>query len=191
MIISITGGPGTGKTSVGKILAKRLGFRFYSVGALRGKLAMDRNLTIDELNTFGETDSSTDNPVDEYQRELGIKEDDFVIEGRLSWHFIPHSFKVFLTCDIEEASLRIYNAQKSNPEDRQDESTYNSAEDAKKAILNRVASDVIRYKKYYDIDYRDASHYDLVIETGPIQSAEAVADVVEKAVRGVNPDLSI
>src|SRR5689334_16245543 len=98
MIISITGAPGTGKTSVGKLLAKRLGYNFYSVGDLRGKMAMERGLTIDELNKLGEKDASTDTMADDYQRELGRKEDNFIIEGRLSWHFIPHSFKVFLKC---------------------------------------------------------------------------------------------
>lgn len=186
MIISITGGPGTGKTSVGKELAKRLGYRFYSVGALRGDIALQRGLTIDELNRVGETDATTDNPVDEYQRQLGKKEDDFVIEGRLSWHFIPHSFKVFLTCGLDEAARRIYTARLTHPDERKDEPPYASLEDAKTAIQNRIASDVRRYQKYYGIDYRDSSHYDLVLDTTEIAGVRAVTDLVENAVRAAS-----
>jgi len=183
MIISIAGGPGTGKTSVGKELAKRLGYQFYSVGALRGELALKRNVTIDGLNEIGETDASTDNPVDTYQRELGEREDSFVIEGRLSWHFIPHSFKVLLTCDLDEATRRVFNARRAHPEDRQDEELYASVEETKKAIQRRVESDVRRYKKYYDVDYRDPLQYDLVLETATISGSDAVTDIVEKEVR--------
>ena len=183
MIISITGGPGTGKTSVAKLLAERLGYKFYSVGGIRGQMAIERGITINELNTLGETDPSTDVPVDDKQRELGTTEDNFVIEGRVSWHFIPHSFKVLLTCDTDEAARRIYEARKAQPEDRQDEPEYASIDDVKTAIEERVASDVRRYQKYYNIDYRDPAHYDFVLETAPIKGFEAVTDLVEAAAK--------
>ena len=94
MIISISGVPGSGKTSVGKLIAEQKGWPFYSIGGLRGKMALDRGITLDELNRLGETDPTTDTSVDDYARELGKKEDNFVIEGRLSWYFIPHAFKI-------------------------------------------------------------------------------------------------
>ena len=50
MIITISGKPGAGKTTVGKAVAARLGLEFYSMGDLRGKMASDRGLTIDELS---------------------------------------------------------------------------------------------------------------------------------------------
>jgi cytidylate kinase len=183
MIISITGAPGTGKTSVGKLLAKRLGYNFYSVGDLRGKMAMERGMTIDELNKLGEKDASTDTMADDYQRELGTKEDNFIIEGRLSWHFIPHSFKVLLTCATSEAARRVFEARKHESEGRQDEREYHSVADAEKTLTERVASDVVRYQTHYGIDYRDTAHYDLVIDTTDIQGVEAVTDQVEQALR--------
>jgi cytidylate kinase len=184
MIISITGGPGTGKTSVGKLLAERLGYNFYSVGDLRGKMALERGMTIDELNAQSESDPQSDTTVDDYQRALGTKEDNFVIEGRLSWHFIPHSFKVFLTCDLKKAAERIFHARKHDIEGRADEAVYTSVEEAEQAILHRIASDTLRYQKYYSLDYRDPSHYDLVVDTTHIQGVPAVTDLVEKGARG-------
>lgn len=176
MIITIAGAPGSGKTSAGKILAAKLGMPFYSVGGLRAKMALDRGMTIDELNRLGETDKTTDTEVDDYQRELGEKDGNFVIEGRLSWHFIPNSFKVFLDCDPAEAARRIYAVQQSSTNRRADEPVYASAEEAKAAIIDRVASDVRRYAAIYGVDYRDTAHYDLVFDTthmaGPEDTAE-------------------
>lgn len=178
MIITIAGAPGSGKTSAGKILAAKLGMSFYSVGGLRAKMALDRGMTIDELNRLGESDKTTDTKVDDDQRELGLKEDNFVIEGRLSWHFIPNSFKIFLDCDPMEAAKRIYMVQQSTANRRADEPVYANVEEAKAAIIDRVASDVRRYAAIYGVDYRDLSQYDLVFDTtnmhGPDETAEAL-----------------
>jgi cytidylate kinase len=179
MILSISGVPGSGKTSVGKILAEKLGMNFYSVGGLRGKMALERGISIDELNKIGEQDATTDTSVDDYQRELGTKEDDFVIEGRLSWHFIPTSFKIFLTCDPKESARRIFEGQRARDgKERGDEKVYESVEETQKAIENRVASDMLRYQKYYQLNYQDSSNYDLVLDTtsmkGPDETATAI-----------------
>jgi cytidylate kinase len=178
MILSISGVPGSGKTSVAKLLAKRLGMNMYSIGDLRGKMAKERGVTIDELNAIGENDATTDTSVDDYQKELGNKEDNFVIEGRLSWHFIPHSFKIFLTCDESQAAQRIYEAKKSSKSERSDEPLYSSEQDALDAIKKRITSDKLRYKKYYDLDYQDPKNYDLVVDAGKTKSAEETADII-------------
>lgn len=175
MIISISGVPGSGKTSVGKLLAERLDFKFYSMGGLRGKMALERGLTIDQLNALGEKESFTDTEVDDYQRELGKNEDGFVIEGRLSWHFIPHSFKIFLDCDPAEAARRIYEARRCETE-RSDEPCYANVEEARAELDRRIASDVRRYEKYYGVDYRDPVNYDLVLDTTKMRGPEETAD---------------
>ncbi len=182
MIISLSGMPGSGKTSVAKILAQKLGMAFYSMGELRAKMAMERGLTIDELNALGEKDPTTDTRVDDYQKDLGKKEDNFVIEGRLGWFFIPHSFKVFLVCDPKEAARRVMEAKKKN--ERPDESNHLDLEKIEEELAHRTASDVIRYRKYYGIDHRDPSHYDFVLDTtrfsGPEQTASTIIDELKK-----------
>jgi cytidylate kinase len=178
MILSISGVPGSGKTSAAKLLATSLGMKFYSVGDLRGKMALERGMTIDQLNALGEIDPSTDHDADEYQRKLGEMEDGFVIEGRLSWHFIPHSFKVLLLCDPTEAAKRIYASQKSVATRRQDEPEYADVDHAKRELEKRMASDRLRYRKYYDLDYQDTKNYDLVVDTTMLKSAQETAEVI-------------
>lgn len=176
MILTISGVPGSGKTSTGKLVAEQLGYSFYSIGGLRAKMAEERGVTIDELNALGEKDHSTDTGVDEEQRRLGETQDNFVVEGRLSWYFIPQSFKVFLTCDPDEAARRIYLAKKKG--DRNDEPSYTDIEDSRKHLDDRMASDTRRYQKIYGLNYQDESHYDLVVDTtkltGPEQTAERI-----------------
>ena len=71
MIITISGVPGSGKSTAGKSVARKLGYEYVSMGDFRGKMAMERGLTIDELNKLGEKEDWTDRQADEYQRELG------------------------------------------------------------------------------------------------------------------------
>lgn len=180
MIISISGVPGSGKTTVAKRLAEKCGMPFYSIGGLRGSMAIERGMTIAALNMLGETDKTTDTSVDEYQRNLGATKDDFVIEGRLSWHFIPHSFKIFLDCDPHVAAQRIFHARLHDAEgsDRLDEPLYANVEQAQQEIKKRMASDDLRYAKYYGVNYRDSSHYDLVVDTTNMVDAEATTDAI-------------
>lgn len=178
MIISISGDPGSGKSTVAKIISAKLSLNHYSMGDLRGKMAVDRNLTIDELNRLGENDSFTDTEVDEYQRELGKKEDNFIVDGRLSFYFIPHSFKVYLTVDAVVAGERIFKAPK-----RPDEKNYANVADVVNTTKARVESDKKRYMKYYKIDYTDKLQYDLVIDTtklSPEEVAKNIIAVIEK-----------
>ncbi len=176
MILTISGVPGSGKTSVAKILAERLKMPFYSIGGLRGKMAEERGISIDELNKIGEKDPMTDTTVDEYQRKLGETSDNFVIEGRLSWHFIPKSFKIFLSCDPDESAKRIFSSRKAG--ERPDEQAYATWEEARRELDERTASDVRRYGSIYGLDYRNPSNYDLIVDTtkktGPEDTAETI-----------------
>ncbi len=178
MIITLSGLPGAGKSTLKNLLAERLGLKKYSMGDLRGKMAEDRGMTIDELNKLGETEAFTDKDVDEYQRKLGETEEDFVIDGRLSWYFIPKSFKVFLDVDPLVAAERILTDRKANP-NRSDEPEYQSVEEVKNTIATRLASDQARYQKWYGIDFLNRSKYDLVIDTSQIGTKETLGKVLD------------
>ena len=172
MIVTISGLPGSGKSTVGRLLAKRLGYKFYSIGDLRGKWATERGMSINELNKLGEREEWTDRKADEYQAELGKKEDHFVIDSRLSFHFIPHSFKVFLTVDLHTGAKRIMK------DERQDEPA-DSLEGLTKGLESRIRSDDSRYKKLYGLDFQDSTNYDLVIDTTEFSPEEVVSRIMK------------
>ena len=162
MIIAIAGVAGSGKSTIAHMLADRLDLPRYSVGALRGKMAIERGITIEELNKLGEQEAFTDTEVDAYQTELGKSGESFVIDGRMSWHCIPHAFKVFLNVDRDEGARRVFSAPK---EGREDEKSYSSLDELKEALQERNASDQRRYQKYYGVDFLNLKNYDLVIDT--------------------------
>jgi len=172
MIITIGGRSGAGKTSVAHTLARRLGYRFYSMGDLRGRMAMERGITIDELNEIGKKESWTDKEVDEFQKKLGKKEDRFIIEGWLSFYFIPHSFKVFLDVNSEAAAKRIFKNQ------RPDEEPQESAREVLKMVKKRMAESQKRYRKYYGVDCFCEECYDLVINTTNLTISQVVSKII-------------
>lgn len=184
MILSLAGDPGSGKTSVAKILGERLGYRWYSMGDLRGKMAIERGMTLEEFNTMGETDASTDTIVDDYQKKLGETEDNFIIDGKLGWHFIPHSFKLFLSCDLNEAARRIFAAHLAKDGSRTDEKAAETVEEVRASLDRRIASDATRYQKHYGLIVRDKSQYDFVFDTthcsGPQETAEKILGVLRE-----------
>jgi CMP/dCMP kinase len=174
MIITISGFPGSGKTNVGKQLAKILNYKFYSMGDLRGEIATKKGITINELNKLGETEQWTDKEIDDYQKELGKKEDNIILEGRLSFHFIPNSKKIFLNVTPEIGANRIFK------DNRDDEDISETIEDLKTKIQERINSDTLRYKKYYNIDSYNTTHYNIIIDTSNITIQETVEQILKQ-----------
>ncbi|MCH8049371.1 cytidylate kinase family protein [Patescibacteria group bacterium] len=163
MIITLSGLPGSGKTTVTKMIAERLNMKWHSMGDLRGKMAKERGMTIDELNKLGMKEAFTDKEIDEYQKNLGQTEDNFVVDGWMSWHFIPHSLKIFLKIDPDEGARRIFEARKGKG--REDEPEYTSLEETKRVLEERVRNSQKRYLKYYEVDYLNPDNYDVIIDT--------------------------
>ncbi|MBU4283542.1 MAG: cytidylate kinase family protein [Nanoarchaeota archaeon] len=173
MIITISGTIGSGKSSVGILVAKKLGFKYYCIGDLRREMAKKRGISIWELNKLGEEDPSTDLEPDKFAEEKGKKEDNFVMVGRTSFHFIPHSVKIFLDVAPEVGAKRIFNHQRN-------EEKYKDLKQAIKKANERHKSDDKRYKKYYNLDVFGMSNYDFVIDTTNLTIEQAAEKIIEK-----------
>lgn len=173
MIITISGTPGSGKSTVGELLSKKLKFEFYDVGKIRRSLAVQNGMTLDEYNKFGETDASTDLEVDDYQRNLAKKEGNLILVSRLGFNFVPKSVKVFLKADLKESARRIMN----DPARAKEEKAL-KVEDVVNQIQARNSSDRKRYNKYYNLNPYDTSQYDLVIDTSKKNPQEIVNEII-------------
>lgn len=178
MIISISGAPGAGKSTISKKLAEELGWPRYYIGGLRRQKAQERGMTLAEYNKLGETDPSTDLEVDRYQEELGKTQDNFIIEGRTSWYFIPHSLKLYFDVEEKEGAKRIYRELQDKNERNEGERP-ESVEQVLKNIRERNASDRKRYWKYFGIDADNKENFDHIIDTTDLSPEE----VLEKAYR--------
>ena len=175
MIITISGHPGSGKDTVGKILAERLSYKFYSMGDLRGKLAEEKHLSLGDLLKQNEASPEVDNRLDEYQKNLGKREDNFVIVGHTSARFIPHAFKVLLTVDPAEGAKRVFSDSANRPDEH-----YSSLEETKAALDEILKSNKKRYKKFYSFDPYEKEGYDLVIDTTNISAKEVSEKILKE-----------
>jgi len=108
MIISIAGAIGSGKSTIGKILSDKMGWPRYNMGDVWRETARQKGMTLAELQKLSETDFKVDKEVDGYVKKLGATKDNFIIEGRLAWLFIPHSLKIYLDVSEDEAARRIF-----------------------------------------------------------------------------------
>jgi len=159
MIITIGGKPGSGKSTVAKELAKKLSYRYYSIGDLRGQMAMERGLTIDQLNELGEKEAWTDTTVDDYTKKIGQTENNVVIDSWLAWHLIPQAVKIYLDVNAHEAARRIF----ANP--RPDEERQPNANETKKLIERRYQQTLQRFRNIYQVETADLKNYDFIINT--------------------------
>lgn len=184
MIISIGGTQGSGKSTIAKMIAKKLNWPRYYIGEIRREAAKKRGLTLAEYNKLGENDPSTDIEVDQFQEKLGADKDNFIIEGRTSWYFIPHSLKIYLDVKDEIGAQRIFkNIKKSSK--RNEDKNLNTIEDVLKSIRARQKSDNKRYKKYFNINVHNKEHYDFYLDTSELQ----IKDVFNKTFNFIKKNL--
>ncbi len=172
MIIAIHGQAGSGKSSISKLLAKRLRYNRYSVGGLRRQIARKHGLTLAQLNNLGEKQDWTDREADRFQEELGRKQDNFVIDGRVCFFFIPHSFKIYLHANLRTRAERVFREKRKFEQ-------FHLLKETEKALVEREKSDRLRYRKYYKLDITDMKHYDLVIDTTKLSKKQIVERVLK------------
>lgn len=167
MIITINGTPGSGKSTVARWLAEKLKLKHYSTGDFMRKMALEREIKVDELGRIGEKESWVDKEIDKYQTDLSKKEDNFVIDGRLSWYFMPKSVKIFMKSNLEKAAERIFKDK------RESEKKYKNACEVLAEMKGRMKSEQLRYRKYYGIkNLYDLKNYDIVIDTSDMTIEE-------------------
>ncbi len=164
MIITFGGTPGSGKGTVSKRIAKLLRYERLDIGELRRNMARSLGMTLEEYNRLGERDSSTDRWVDSLQARLGKHKKNLIVDGRLSFHFIPQSLKIFLYTSPDVAAARIWKDVR-NSSVRNETRNEKSRAALERSIRKRIASDVRRYRKYYRVNPYKKTHYDLYLET--------------------------
>ncbi|MFW6220676.1 MAG: (d)CMP kinase [Nanoarchaeota archaeon] len=172
MIITLSGTPASGKSSIAKLLAKKLGYKHYSMGDLQRDIAKQKGITITELGILQSKDKSIDLMIDEKQKNLGLNEDNFVLDSRLSAKFINNSIKIFVDADP------IIRAQRRFNEKRDGE----NFDDLDKTIENMALREKInqeRFIKFYDFDFLDLTNYDLIIDSSSLNINECVDKIVD------------
>lgn len=163
-IITLSGKPGSGKSSTSDKVAEMLGYTRYSSGEFVRQLVKKKKITLADYNKMAAADYSLDEEIDERLRDLR-EQKDIVIDSRLGFYWIPESFKVYLDLDIDVATARIYKDAISNEGRAQGAGTASSLGDVQRQVQSRLNTETRRFKAIYGVDPYKTSNFDLVINT--------------------------
>ena len=172
MLITISGLPGSGKTTVARLVARDLGLEHVYAGNIFRHQAEAQGLSLEDYVRRAESDPTIDRELD-HQMELRATRGDAVLEGRLAAFMADRAgavaLKVFLDASEAVRAERISGREGGGAAERLRE------------IQVREASDRRRYRDLYGVDYHDLARYDLVMETDRRTPDEVARAIVEQA----------
>jgi len=170
MIITISGAPGTGTSTLARALSAEMKLRWVNSGSLFRKIAAEKNISVRDMNRLAEKGPEIDYLIDDAQRSLAKDGSGGVFEGRLSGHLLTADLRVLLKTNLRTRAERIAKREAK------------LVEDAMAETRAREESEARRYKMYYNIDINDFSDYDLVVDSGKFDETGTLA-IVLAAVR--------
>jgi len=169
MRITISGPPGSGKTTACRLVAERLRLKVVISGDIYRQLARESSMSLAEFGSLCESDPDVDRQLDQRMIDIARSNDDLLLEGRLAAYMLTRNripaFRVYMVADLDVRAARVAEREGGTMEQR------------KREIVEREECEARRYLAYYDIDIRDKSIYDLVIDTTD-KTPEQVADII-------------
>ncbi len=154
--ITISGLPGTGKTTISQLLHEHSKIPYVYTGQLFRSLAQDYKMSLSEFSTYAELHPEIDQQLDVKQLKI-LRKGNVILEGRLAgWlahqHNIPAT-KILLIADVQTRAERIVKREGDDIKRRRQE------------MLKREQSEKQRYHQFYHIDISDTTIYDIIIDS--------------------------
>ncbi|EKD46426.1 MAG: hypothetical protein ACD_67C00239G0003 [uncultured bacterium] len=178
LIISFNGQEGSGKSTIAKMVAEKLGFPRYYMGQMFRDMAAEKGMDLPEFRKICDVDPDFDKKVDDRVIKLSQEQDKFVIESRTAWHFIPNSIKIYLKVDSAVAAERIFKAISQDKNRINEDKTLDTVENIQKSILRRRKEDSERYFTLYNIRQDDEKNYDFIIDTTNLPIEKVFSEVM-------------
>lgn len=177
MNISIAGNLGSGKSTIAKILCNELKYRYFSTGSMQRQIADEMGINTLELNYISENDRSFDDLIDQKLKDINNGIENYVLDSRLAWHFVPNSLKVFLIVSPYIAAERVI-----NDKERVNEPSANDLDERVTTLVERQIVENRRFKSLYDVDCMCYENYDLIIDTSHA-SPQTIASIIIDSLR--------
>lgn len=173
--ISITGDLGSGKSAVCRYLKEKYGLNIYSIGQIQRSLAQKYGMDVLAFNKYMETHPEIDEEIDRELTLIGKRDEDMALDSRMAWHFVPDTFKVYMTVELDEAARRIVRDHRGAVE------TYCSPDAAKLSLIERKKSENLRYSAKYGVDCSNPENYDLILDTTSLTVEETAERIIAEA----------
>ena len=166
LTISVSGLSGSGKSTIGRAIAKAFGLELKSMGDVFRELARENHISIEEFSKTRE--DNMDLLLDKKTLKLA-KKGNVVLIGRLTgWVAGDNAdIKLWIGCDEK---MRIQRVAKRE---------HISEEEAEKKVNERDGADEKKYKTLYGIDVNDKSIYDILFDNTDATYEEAITKPVE------------
>ena len=169
-VISISGAPGSGTTTIAELLSRKLQLRVVYTGDIFRELANEYNMGLTEFGKYVEENLDIDQLLDDRQVEYA-RSGNVILEGRLAgWLMKTNNivaFKVLLTAELDIRISRIMGREQK------------SYDLVKSEILERERCELDRYNKLYNANYHDESIYDIIIETSNLTPDQIVDKILD------------
>ncbi len=172
MIITVSGPPGSGKSTLSRMIAEYFNLELVSSGDVFRAMAKEKEVDLEKFGHMAEADPAIDKEIDRRQVELSETKGDFLFEGRLSGWLIDADLKIMLKTDVGVRARRIAGRENISPKQAMHET------------ITRQKSEAKRYMEYYNIDITDLTLYDLVIESS-VWNQDDTANVAITAIESM------
>ena len=168
MLITISGFPGSGTTTVSRQVAEQLGLHRVPGGEVFREMAAEAGMTLAEFGAHAHGRPEIDRELDD--RLLAhAAEGGCIVESRLAGWLATRAHlravRVWVDCDDEVRAERVAERDATTPAQAR-------VDNAERSDLERA-----RYRGVYDIDLDDRSVYDLVLDSSA-EPPEALATAI-------------
>ncbi len=159
MLIAISGTPGTGKSTVAKLLAKKLNLKYLNLNKLAGELGL--------IIGYDEKRKAKIIDVDALR---SLELDDAVIEGHLA-HYLNSDFLIILRCAPKELKERLEKRGWSKEKIR---------ENVEAEFMNIIVEEAKELgKKFFQVDTTNRSPQEVVEKILKILEGRSSGDEVD------------
>jgi len=149
-IIAIAGLAGSGKTTVGELVAKKLNYKLISPSFK--DLAKKNKVDLMEIQKRANKNFNIDKEFDKHIRKLAKKQKVVLTTWLGPWIIKGKIFRVWLGVDQKIRAQRIAKREKIK------------YAQALEHIKRRDKDNILRYKKIYNINITDHNKFDLIID---------------------------